>query len=84
MREGVRLPNHHHDHFHHTQTHNHHNHHNHRSKELDEEMFDFYSRKLQGQKAQKSPEKRSVALVNAWLGELLGKVRSTAVFRTPP
>jgi len=41
---------------------------------LDEEMFDFHSRRLGGQKEQKSYEKRTVGIVNAWAGELLGKV----------
>jgi predicted metalloendopeptidase len=44
------------------------------TKELDDEIFDFHSRKLGGQKEQKSNEKRTVAKVNAWVGELLGKV----------
>jgi len=44
------------------------------TKELDEEMFAFYSRTLGGQKEQKSYEKRTVGRVNAWVGELLGKV----------
>ncbi len=38
------------------------------TKELDEEFFDYYTRILNGQKEQKPPEKRSVAVVNAWLG----------------
>jgi len=41
---------------------------------LDEEIFDFHSRRLGGQKEQKSHEKRTVGVVNAWAGELLGKV----------
>ena len=44
------------------------------TKALDEEIFDFHSRKLGGQKEQKSPEKRTVGIVNSWAGELLGKV----------
>ena len=44
------------------------------TKALDEEIFDFHSRKLGGQKEQKSHEKRTVGTVNAWAGELLGKV----------
>ena len=44
------------------------------TRELDEEFFDFHSRKLSGQQEQKSPEKRSVNLLNAWVGELVGKV----------
>eukprot|EP01088_Endostelium_zonatum_P003274 TRINITY_DN14484_c0_g1_i1.p1 TRINITY_DN14484_c0_g1~~TRINITY_DN14484_c0_g1_i1.p1 ORF type:complete len:627 (+),score=131.06 TRINITY_DN14484_c0_g1_i1:537-2417(+) len=44
------------------------------SKELNEEFFDFFSRKLSGQKQQKSNEKRSIALVNEWTGHLLGQI----------
>ncbi|KAJ3027275.1 UNVERIFIED_CONTAM: hypothetical protein HDU68_004140 [Siphonaria sp. JEL0065] len=44
------------------------------TKEVDEEFFDFYARKLRGQKEQKSDEKRSTALVNEWVGFLLGQV----------
>lgn len=44
------------------------------TKELNEEYFDFYSRKLSGQKEQKSDEKRSISVVNNWAGEVLGKV----------
>lgn len=44
------------------------------TKGLDEEVFDFYSRKLSGKKAQQSDEKRTVNLVNAWLGMALGKI----------
>lgn len=44
------------------------------TKDLDEEIFDFHSRRLGGQKEQKSHEKRTVGTVNAWAGELLGKV----------
>jgi putative endopeptidase len=44
------------------------------TKELYEEFFDFYSRKLGGQKEMKSVEKRSVAIVNAFAGEMLGKI----------
>jgi len=44
------------------------------TKALDEEIFDFHSRRLGGQKEQKSYEKRTVGTVNAWAGELLGKV----------
>ena len=41
---------------------------------LDQEIFDFHSRRLGGQKEQKSYEKRTVGTVNGWVGELLGKV----------
>ncbi|GBG34068.1 Endothelin-converting enzyme 1 [Hondaea fermentalgiana] len=44
------------------------------TKEMDEEMFDFFSRKLRGQKAQKAPEKRTVNLVNSWVDMLMGKI----------
>lgn len=44
------------------------------TKALDLEFFDFYSRKLNGVQEQKTPEKRSVGVINAWLGELLGKI----------
>ncbi|KAJ3003423.1 UNVERIFIED_CONTAM: hypothetical protein HDU68_005701, partial [Siphonaria sp. JEL0065] len=44
------------------------------TKELDDEFFDFYSRKLSGQKEPKSAEKRTVDLINDWIGFLLGKV----------
>ena len=44
------------------------------SKELDEEFFDFYQRKLGGQKNPKSADKRSVERVNAYSGEMLGQL----------
>jgi predicted metalloendopeptidase len=44
------------------------------TKELDEEFFDFYSRKLGGQQEQKSYVKRSINIVNAYAGEMLGKL----------
>lgn len=44
------------------------------SKELDEEFFDFYSRKLGGQETQKSIEKRSINIVNCYAGEMMGKL----------
>ncbi len=44
------------------------------SKALDECFFDFFTRKLQGQAMQKPADKRTVATVNSWLGELLGKI----------
>jgi len=44
------------------------------TKALNEEFFDLYSRKFSGQKEQKTNEKRSVALINEWVGELLGKI----------
>lgn len=50
------------------------------TKALDEEFFDFYGRKLGGQKEQKSFEKRTVQRVNRWLGELMGKVYVSRYF----
>eukprot|EP00656_Telonema_subtile_P057764 TRINITY_DN9582_c0_g2_i6.p1 TRINITY_DN9582_c0_g2~~TRINITY_DN9582_c0_g2_i6.p1 ORF type:complete len:570 (+),score=235.42 TRINITY_DN9582_c0_g2_i6:80-1789(+) len=50
------------------------------TKALDEEIFEFYSRQLGGQKEQKSAEKRTVGRVNAWVGELLGKAYVTRYF----
>eukprot|EP01063_Lacrimia_lanifica_P002838 TRINITY_DN11531_c0_g1_i2.p1 TRINITY_DN11531_c0_g1~~TRINITY_DN11531_c0_g1_i2.p1 ORF type:complete len:738 (+),score=355.78 TRINITY_DN11531_c0_g1_i2:61-2274(+) len=44
------------------------------TKALDEEFFDYFSRKLNGQAEQKSHEKRSIATVNAYAGEMNGKV----------
>jgi putative endopeptidase len=43
------------------------------TKQLNDEFFDFYNRKLGGQNEQKSHEKRAVGAVNVWVGELLGK-----------
>jgi len=44
------------------------------TKDLDEEFFNFYDRELSGQKEQKSEEKRTVAIVNEWVGMLLGQL----------
>ena len=44
------------------------------SKMLDEEFFDFYQRKLGGQKQPKPLEKRSIGIVNSYSGEMLGKL----------
>lgn len=44
------------------------------TKEIDDEFFDFYGRKLSGQSEQKPEDKRSIQLVNAYAGEMLGKV----------
>jgi predicted metalloendopeptidase len=44
------------------------------TKELNDEFFDFYSRKLNDQKEQKPHDKRAVGNVNSWVGELLGKI----------
>jgi putative endopeptidase len=50
------------------------------SKELDEEFFDFYGRKLLGQVAQKSSDKRSIQIVNDYAGEMMGKVYVSKYF----
>ena len=52
------------------------------TKDLDDEFFDFYSRKLSGQEVQKPPEKRSIARVNQYAGEMMGKVFVATMF--PP
>lgn len=44
------------------------------TKELDELSFDFYGRKLRGQKEQRDLEKRGLEFVNSSAGELLGKL----------
>src|SRR5690606_14257057 len=44
------------------------------TKELDELSFDFYGRKLRGQKEQRDLEKRGLEFVNGSAGELLGKL----------
>jgi predicted metalloendopeptidase len=44
------------------------------TKPVDEEFFDFYSRKLRGQAEQKPEDKRSILSVNGYAGEMLGKV----------
>lgn len=44
------------------------------TEELDEEFFDFYSRKLSGTEEQQSREKRTINLINAFCGELMGQV----------
>ena len=41
---------------------------------LDEEFFDFYSRKLGGQEQPKPEDKRSINIVNNYAGEMLGKL----------
>lgn len=49
-------------------------------QELDLEFFDFYSRKLNGQKEQKDNDKRSMSMVNGFAGELMGKVYVSKYF----
>jgi len=44
------------------------------TQELDEEFFDFYSRKLGGQEQQKPEDKRSINIVNSYAGEMMGKL----------
>ena len=44
------------------------------TQELDEEFFDFYSRKLGGQEQQKTEDKRSINIVNNYAGEMMGKL----------
>jgi putative endopeptidase len=44
------------------------------SKELNDEFFDFYSRKLGGQKEQKPVEKKTIDIINSWVGELMGEL----------
>ena len=44
------------------------------TQELDELAFDFYGRKLKGQKEQRSLDKRGLEFVNGSAGELLGKL----------
>jgi predicted metalloendopeptidase len=44
------------------------------TKELDEEFFDFYARKLAGQAEQKSEDMRTIQTINGYAGEMLGKV----------
>jgi putative endopeptidase len=43
-------------------------------KYLDDEFFDFYSRKLRGQLKQLPNEKRSINIVNNYAGEMMGKL----------
>ncbi|MFD1166239.1 M13 family metallopeptidase [Sphingobacterium daejeonense] len=44
------------------------------TKELDELAFDFYGKKLRGQKEQRALDKRGLEFVNGSAGELLGKI----------
>lgn len=44
------------------------------TKELDELSFDFYGRKLKGQKEQRALDKRGLEFVNGTVGDLLGKL----------
>ncbi|ARF11159.1 peptidase M13 [Klosneuvirus KNV1] len=44
------------------------------TEEMDNEFFDFYSRKLSGQAEKLSEDKRSIQTVNGYAGEMMGKV----------
>jgi predicted metalloendopeptidase len=44
------------------------------TKELDDEFFDFHSRKMNGTQEQQSRDKRSINVINAYCGELMGQV----------
>lgn len=44
------------------------------TQELDELSFDFYGRKMRGQKEQRALDKRGLEFVNSRVGELLGKL----------
>jgi putative endopeptidase len=44
------------------------------TKGIDDEFFDFYGRKLNGQTNQISENKRSIKLVNTYANEMMGKV----------
>ena len=44
------------------------------TKELNEEIFDFYSRKISGQETQKPYEKQIIARINLWANDVLGQV----------
>jgi predicted metalloendopeptidase len=50
------------------------------TKDLNEEFFDFYSRKLNGQMKQKPDEKRSIQVVNTYAGEMMGKIYVSKYF----
>ena len=44
------------------------------SKELDNEFFDFYQRKMNGQKKENPEDKRTIGVVNQLAGEMMGKI----------
>ncbi len=50
------------------------------TKELDDEFFDFYTKTLEGQTEKKSEDKRSIQLINAWAGEMMGKLYVSKYF----
>lgn len=51
-----------------------HNYYSYCSKELDNEFFDFYGKKIGGQEKPKANEKRSINIVNDFAGEMMGKL----------
>lgn len=50
------------------------------TKDIDDEFFDFYSRKLSGQAEKLSEDKRSVRTVDGYAGEMMGKVYVATFF----
>jgi len=44
------------------------------SKELDDEFFDFYQRKMNGQSEKNPEDKRNIGIVNELAGEMMGKI----------
>jgi putative endopeptidase len=50
------------------------------TEEISDEFFDFYGRKLNGQKEQKTRDKRTIGIINACAGEMLGRVYSEHFF----
>ena len=44
------------------------------SRELDNEFFDFYQHKMNGQKIQNPEDKRNIGIVNQLAGEMMGKI----------
>ena len=50
------------------------------SKELDDEFFDFYQRKMNGQTTQNPEDKRNIGIVNQLAGEMMGKIYVEKVF----
>jgi putative endopeptidase len=44
------------------------------TQEMDEEFFDFYSRQLSGTQEQQPRDKRTINVINAYCGELMGQV----------
>lgn len=44
------------------------------TKELNDLFFDFYQRELGGQLVPKPDDKRTMSLINQWVGEMMGKI----------